>query len=368
VKKRTGIVGGVVGGAAAAAAAAAFVVERRAVARRRARGTESSPFETLPSDRHGTVVCEDGAGLYYEEVGPLDALLTLVFVHGYTLNLRAFHFQRQALQAHYGDRVRLIFFDQRSHGRSERSDPKRSSIDQLGRDLYSVIETLAPHGQVMLVGHSMGGMTILALADGHPELFETPPGRRAVPRVAAAVLISTSAGNMASVTLGLPAMLAKIKGPLLPLLLRGARRQADLVERGRAIGTDLAWVFTRKLSFGSTGVAPATVEYLTTMIASTRIEVIADFYPALISHDKLSALGVLADTRVLIICGDRDVLTPLSHSKAMAEELPKAELVVVPQAGHVVVMEFPEVVDEALQRLVDTVLDELGRRRRWRRA
>ena len=368
MKRRTGIVGGVVGGAAAAAAAAAFVVERRSAARRRARGTEPGPFQPLPSDRHGTVVTEDGTGLYYEEVGPPEAPLTVVFVHGYTLDMRAFHFQRQAMQAHFGDRIRMVFYDQRSHGRSEKGDPKRSSIDQLGRDLNTVVATLAPRGPVVLIGHSMGGMTILALADSHPELFETPSGRRSAPRIAAVVLISTSAGEMASVTLGLPAMLAKIKGPLLPLLLRGARRQADLIERGRAIGTDLAWVITRKFSFGSNEVAPATVEYLTSMIASTRIEVIADFYPALMSHDKLSALGVLSDTRALIICGDRDVLTPLAHSKAMAEELPKAELVVIPQGGHAVVLEFPEVVDEALQRLVESVFDDSGRRRRWRRA
>ncbi len=368
MKRRTGVVGGVVTGAAAAAAAAAFVVERRASARRRASGAEPSPFESLPADRHGTVVVEDGTGLYYEEVGPSDASLTVVFIHGYTLNLRSFHFQRQALQAHFGDRVRLIFFDQRSHGRSEKGDPKHASIDQLGQDLYTLLETLAPQGQVVLVGHSMGGMTILALADSHPELFEAAGGRGVAPRVAGVALISTSAGEMASVTLGLPALLARIKGPLLPLLLRGARRQADLIERGRAIGTDLAWVATRKLSFGSNDVPAATVEYLTSMIASTRIEVIADFYPALMSHDKLAALGVLSDTRVLIVCGDHDVLTPLAHSKAMAEELPKAELVVVPQAGHVVVMEFPEAVDEALQRVVGSVLDDAGRKRRWRRA
>jgi pimeloyl-ACP methyl ester carboxylesterase len=367
VKKRAGIIGGVVGGAAAATAVAAVVVERRASARRRRRGGES-PFQPLPCDRHGTVVTDDGTGLYYEEVGPVDAPLTLVFVHGYTLNLNSFYFQRQALSEQLGDAVRMIFYDQRSHGRSERGDPQHSTIDQLGHDLHNVLDTLVPTGPIVLIGHSMGGMTVLALAAAYPELFQAPPGRRAAPRVAGAALLATSAGNLAAVTLGLPALLAKIKGPLLPLLLRGARRQANLVERGRAIGTDIAWVFTRRLSFGSKDVPAATVEYLTTMIASTRIEVIADFYPALMSHDKLTALPVLADTNLVIICGERDSLTPLTHSQAMAEALPKAELVVVPQAGHVALMEFPEIVNEALGRMIESVLDDLGRRRRWWRA
>jgi pimeloyl-ACP methyl ester carboxylesterase len=366
VRKRTGIIGGVVGGAAAATAVAAVVVERRASARRRRRGVDEALFAPLPCDRHGTVVTDDGAGLYYEEVGPADAPVTAVFVHGYTLNLQSFYFQRQVLAEQFGDAVRMIFYDQRGHGRSEHGDPERSTIDQLGNDLHTVLDTLVPSGPIVLIGHSMGGMTILALADSCPELFENT--RRGAPRVTGVALLSASAGNMASVTLGLPALLAKIKGPLMPLLLRGARRQANLVERGRAIGTDIAWVFTRRLSFGSKDVPASTVEFLTNMIAATRIEVIADFYPALMSHDKLAVLPVLADIRLMIICGDRDALTPLDHSKAMAEELPKAELVVVPQAGHVALLEFPDVVNEALGRLVESALEDGGRRRRWWRA
>jgi pimeloyl-ACP methyl ester carboxylesterase len=231
-----------------------------------------------------------------------------------------------------------------------------------------VLETLVPAGPIVLIGHSMGGMTILALADQHPELFEVPAGRRGGARVGGVALLSTSAGDMASVTLGLPALLARIKGPLMPLLLRGARRQANLVERGRAVGTDIAWMFTRRLSFGSKDVPAATVEFLTNMIAATRIEVIADFYPALMSHDKLAALPVLADTDVMVICGERDTLTPLTHSQAIADALPKAELVVVPQAGHVALMEYPDVVNDALDRLIESALEDVGRRRKWWRA
>jgi pimeloyl-ACP methyl ester carboxylesterase len=366
VSKRAGIIGGIVGGAAAATAVAAVVVERRTAARRRRLGAEESPFRPQPCDRHGTVVTDDGTGLYYEELGPADAPLTVVFVHGYTLNMRSFYFQRQGLQPHFGGAVRMVFYDQRSHGRSEHSDPEHSTIDQLGLDLYNVLETLVPNGPIVLIGHSMGGMTVLALADSHPELFEAP--RRGRPRVVGVALISTSTGNLASVTLGLPALLARIRDPLMSLLLRGARRQANLVERGRAVGTDIAWMMTRRLSFGSADVPAATVEFLTSMIASTRIEVIADFYPALMSHDKLSALPVLAETPVMIVCGDRDTLTPFEHSKEMAEALPKAELVEVPEAGHVALMEFPDIVNAALIRLVEGALSDGGRRRKWWRA
>jgi pimeloyl-ACP methyl ester carboxylesterase len=366
VTGRVGLIGGVVGGLAAAAAAGAVVAERRAAARRYRRGKAEVPFSELPYDRRGTVVADDSTGLYYEEVGPANAPLTVIFVHGYTLNLNEYYFQRLGLRERFGEAVRLVFYDERSHGRSQEGDPARATIDQLGADLYTVIETLAPSGPVVLVGHSMGGMTVLSLVDKHPELVR--PGREQ--RVVGVALLDASAGGLASVTFGLPALLAKLKGPLMPLLLRGARRQANLVERGRAVGTDIAWVITRRLSFGNPDVPASTVEYLTSMIASTRIEVIADYYRALMSHDKLAALPLLADTRVLIICGERDLLTPLDHSRAMAEQLPNAELVVVPEGGHVALLEYPDIVNEALAGLIESALADAhtGRHRKWWRA
>ena len=105
--------------------------------------------------------------LHVEVDGDLDAPVTVVFVHGFTLSMDSFHFQRREL----GDAARLVFYDQRSHGSSGRSEPEHCTIDQLGQDLYAVLQAVASNGPVVLVGHSMGGMTILALADQHPELF-----------------------------------------------------------------------------------------------------------------------------------------------------------------------------------------------------
>ena len=47
-----------------------------------------------------------------------------------------------------------------------------------------------PEGPIVLVGHSMGGMTIMALADAHPELFGD--------QVLGVALLSTSAGEVGS--------------------------------------------------------------------------------------------------------------------------------------------------------------------------
>jgi pimeloyl-ACP methyl ester carboxylesterase len=357
-KKKTGLIGGAVG-LAAGVAALAVAVEKSASARR---GLDTAQFARVPADRHGFLVAEDGIGLYYEELGPRDAPLTVVFVHGFCLTSGAFVFQRAALSAAFRSDVRLVLYDQRSHGRSERSGPERSSIDQLGWDLFDLLDTLAPSGPVILVGHSMGGMTVLALVDAHPELFRA--GSDGTPaRVQGVVLLSTSTGKIASVTLGLPSAFARLTGPVIPVLLHGARRRPTLIERGRAIGTDIAWVFTKKLSFAR-DVDPALVEFLTGMISRTRIDVIAEFYSALLHHDKLAALGNLTETRVLVISGERDMLTPLEHTNAIAAALPSARLVVVPDAGHMALMEAPDEVDPPISELVAEVLEQTARRPR----
>jgi len=354
--KRVGLLGAVAG--VVAAGTALVLAVDRSSSRRRHDADAVAALREQHFDRSGRVVADDGVGLYYEEVGPRDAALTIVFVHGYCLQLGEFVFQRRELASRFGSQLRLVFYDQRSHGRSDRSDPKNASIDQLGRDLASVLEALVPAGRIVLVGHSMGGMSVLAFADQRPDMF-APAGRprrdQKGQRVAAVALFSTAAGRIATMTLGLPAALARLHEPLVPILLRSMRKRGDLIERGRALGQEIAWVITRRLSFAGSEVDPATVDYLTDMIAATRIEVVADFYQALASHDKLAALPVLEGTEVLVLCGDHDLLTPLVHSERIASALPDATLVVVPHAGHVALLERPEVVDEALVALIERV-------------
>jgi len=359
--RRAGIVAGAAG-LVAAGAAVGLAAERYAIGRIR-RGPDPAaeePFGRLRPDRTRTVTTEDGIGLYVEEVGPPHAPLTVVFVHGYTLAMGSWHYQRLGLADMRHPHVRMVFYDQRSHGRSGRAPAATANIDQLGRDLDAVLAEVAPTGPVVLVGHSMGGMTVMALADHHPEYF----GRRLV----GVALLSTSTGRLAEVTLGLPALLARVRAPIVPLLLRGARSRAALVERGRRIGSDLAWLLTRRYSFGSKDVSPALVEYVGQLIAATPIEVIADFYPALSSHDKLAALGTLRAVETLILVGDKDLLTPVEHSRAMAAELPSAELVVVDGAGHLAMMERAALVNLRLRAFLHRAARSVGGGRTQRKA
>ncbi len=363
------IVGGAVG-LVSAAVAAGVVRERREVHRERARIDPKSAalFGALPIDRESTLRTDDGVALHVEEVGPAGAPLTILFVHGFALNLGAFHFQRLALTETFGEKVRMVFYDQRSHGRSLRSPSMGCTISQLGRDLYGVIDAVAPTGPIILVGHSMGGMALMAFADQYPALFASKNGRPdREARICSVLMINTSSGNLRTVTLGLPNVLARLRGPVLPVVLRRAVKNADLVEKTRALGKDLAWAVTKRLSFGSEDVDPAVVAYATNMIAATRVEVVADFYPTLIEHDGHLGLMNLAGCEVVIIGAERDALTPIEHSEAIGLALPDAKLIVAPQAGHILMLENPELVNEALIELAASALAAAKPRRRVRR-
>ena len=119
-----------------------------------------------------------------------------------------------------------MFWDQRDHGRSGRSAAGAASIDRLGADLDLIIKAVAPGDMpVILVGHSMGGMTIMALAGQRPELFGT--------KVSGVALISTAASGLSAGSPWMPGPIRPVLTRALPIVLRGAATgyRAMLVER-----------------------------------------------------------------------------------------------------------------------------------------
>jgi pimeloyl-ACP methyl ester carboxylesterase len=199
----------------------------------------------------------------------------------------------------------------------------------------------------MLVGHSMGGMTVMALAEAAPELFGT--------RVVATVLMSTSAGRLAEVTLGVPALAARLVHRAAPRVMSLLGRAPRLVEIGRRTGNDLEFALTRMYSFAS-DVPAATVDFVAQMNAGTPIEVMADFFPAFEDHDKLRALPVLGSAASLVMVGDSDLLTPSAHSEEIAAAIPGAELVVLEECGHMLMLEYPDEVSARLRGVLDRAL------------
>jgi pimeloyl-ACP methyl ester carboxylesterase len=345
------ILGAAAGAVGLAAAGAALGVRRQSRAIERRTG-DQTPFGSLHSPPV-TIVADDGVPLHVE-VDELDpelrqpaSALTIVFVHGYALNLDCWHFQRAA----YRGLVRSVYYDQRSHGRSGRSPAKHATVDQLGHDLKTVLDHVVPEGPVVLVGHSMGGMTIVALSEQHPELF----GRRVV----GVGLVSTAAGGLDPSRMLLPMLPAKLGGELTRRTVRTLARRHRLVDGVRRAGRSLATVVTDVFAFGDE-VPAAYVEFVDRMLSATPFEVVAEFFHSVHEIDKFHAVEALARIPTTIICGTSDRLTSIGHSRKLHESIPGSTLVECEGAGHLVILERHGQVNAALDQLLSAATERVG--------
>jgi len=353
-----GLVGGVLGAATAGLTVAGVARHSR---RRQAAltGAGGDELGQLPPDHTRTVAADDGVPLSVEEVDPADGgkpELTVVLVHGFALSRLCWHYQRRGLAELTQPRVRQVLFDQRGHGRSGLPSEDSCTIEQLGCDLDVVVRSVAPTGPLELVGHSMGGMAIMALAEQRPELFAQ--------RVRGVALIGTSAGEVGQS--GLPRPVLSRYNPLARTLGDVAAWQPRLVEWARSAGDGVTRQMVRWLAFGEPPADSALTDFMVRMLAVTPVAVLAHFVPTLGTHNRYAALAGLRHCAVLVISGDQDELTPISHGERIAAELPHATFARVAGAGHMVMLERPDVVNEELVRLVrGCVTNSTGWRKRW---
>jgi len=344
-RRVTGVAGLAVG-AVAAGAGALVAAERIAVSRIRNRSGKpgGEPFGALRGHEL-TVLAPDGVPLHVEIDGPDAAPVTIIFCHGYTLNQDCWHFQRRDLADH-----RLVFWDQRDHGRSGRAEPGGATIDQLGADLKAVIDATVPGpATVVLVGHSMGGMTIMALAEQHPAMFGT--------KVAGALLINTAAGGLQGGSPWMPGPVRPALARALPLVLHSTAggRRAALVERGRRVSPDLSFLGTRLIGFGDGEVSPVTVTFLEQMIRATPMDVVARYGQMLWACDRRDALPTLGKIPVVVMVGEKDRLLAPQLGIELAAGIPGAQLIWAPGAGHALILERPDLVTDAIATLLAQV-------------
>lgn len=344
-------------GVATAGAAVGFAAERYAMGRSLKRDDPyaDEPFGTLRGEPR-VVKTDDHVALHVEVHEPQTAGkpdLTVVFCHGFALTQDSWHFQRRDLS---GGSARLVFWDQRGHGRSgPLLDGEDLSFQRLGADLGQVIDEVAPKGPLVLVGHSMGGMTVMALAMARPELF----GRRVV----GTALIATSGQKLNVTGLGLPGYLGRLAGRAAPGAVSLLARRPDLVEQGRRMGSDLSYVLTRRYAFARGG-SPRLVEFTAYLNAAVPIDVVAAFFPLFAELDAGDAIPVLARVPALVVAAEHDLITPVQCGRDLADALTDVEYLEATDAGHMVLLERHELVTEGLRELFDRVRRGVRRQRR----
>lgn len=317
--------------------------EGRVYSSRRAGATMRSP-DMWVTTQDGLALAVDVDEPAPSTPEPADGL-TVVLAHGFSLDSRSWIFQRRALRE-AGHRV--VVWDQRGHGRSQIGDPDRHTIRQLGHDLRDVLDAAVPQGPVLLAGHSMGAMSIMSYVRRH--------GDHLGPRLRGVGLVSTSVDQLKAVQWGLGERVGSAITRAGPEITAELAKHPGWVARIRRNPTGLSDAAVGASSFGSR--VPRGVRRLVRhMILGTEPAVMASFAPTRLVHDTNGVLDALAELPALVIVGDRDVLTPPEHSARIAARLPLAEHVMVQRAGHLLMLEHPEIVSEHLTRLAQRCLD-----------
>ncbi len=321
---------------------------------------DGQPWKWLAnSGRSGdvaTVTAADGVPLHVEIDGVPEAPVTVVFCHGIATNASIWQHQRFALVRI----ARRVSYDARGHGKSGTGKLNQSipGVRQLADDLGRVIDAAAPTGPLVLAGHGMGGLTVLALGSARPDI---------IARVEGYVLCSTTAGPLRkSMTFGLWRVHHTsfigwlIFAPLSALM----RRQAaglllvfDVLPRfmQRLCGIAPYLVGVRLLAVHRRG-SKVAVRPGAAIVFDNGFRQSGDLVNAIQEHDERPGLKDLANAHVAVIGGENDRLVPRDDQDSLAENIPGATLTEIEKCGYLTLLENPEVVNAELKRIVGLVI------------
>ncbi|MFF6994935.1 alpha/beta fold hydrolase [Streptomyces sp. NPDC008313] len=306
-----------------------------------------------PAHPTRTVTTEDGAEIAVYVYGAPTAPVTVLLCHGWTMCAQDWRPHTDALvRPRRGfPAVRVVTYDQRGHGRSTRGE---ALLDMalLGSDLALVLgEVAGDGGPVVLVGHSMGGMSIQQLAAARPGLFGT--------EVAAVGLVSTCLNEVGA------GMTTPRERPGTPAARRRAQarqRVADGLLRSPRSAQAVHRLVTGPLSHPTAaplwravfGAGPHTETVREGARAFREIPAltIAEFYAALTTHDCAGRLGALRRVPTRVLVGALDCVTPPAQALRLVEDIPGAVLQAVPGQGHDLPYERPVLVVETVHALL----------------
>ncbi|MDR7278453.1 alpha/beta fold hydrolase [Catenuloplanes atrovinosus] len=283
------------------------------------------------------VTLSDGVRVHAETGGDPDAPLTIVLLHGWTLDVRCWHRTLGALAGRLTTRARIVAYDARGHGRSDATPLDRATLGRLGDDLREVLDELAPTGRVILCGHSMGGMTIMEYAHRHPEHFAS--------RIAGLVLVSTSAEGTSRTHYGLPDRLATLFR-LAETTGAGVLARCGTWRPHRAVlpvlGPAIRWLLYGDRCEG------ADLRLTLSSVGRCSLRAIGGFRTSIGMQQRLDTLSTLGDVPAAVLAGSDDRLTPPACAEAIADALPGTELTLCPGGGHMLMLERPSEVATAL--------------------
>jgi pimeloyl-ACP methyl ester carboxylesterase len=240
-------------------------------------------------------------------------LPTIAFVHGAGMDHTVWALQTRWF-AHHGRNV--LAFDLPGHGRSE--GPGFGSIPDMAAWVLDALDALGGE-RVRLVGHSMGALVALAAAADGGE------------RIAALALLGMT-----------PLM------PVHPELIAAA-------ESGQHKAVDLmtSWAIGRRAQLGGNE-APGlwVTEAAMRLLERADPKVLAADLVACDAWKGAAEAAARVACPTLLLCGADDRMTPTAKAAPFARVFKEARIDVLPNAGHMMMVEDPSATLGALRRAV----------------
>ena len=254
-----------------------------------------------------------GRRLAFAEAGPESDLLSIVFIHGAGGSRKSWShllhdISRLGLHA--------IALELPGHGASPgQGTPPGQGSRKIGSYAETVEAFIEARGlaRPVLAGHSMGGAVALTCG------LNIPARRGGVVLTWAGSRLRVMESILAGVLSNFEATAAEIVD-----FLFAPSAPAALAEEGRR------------------------------QLLECSPEVVHGDFSACDGFDERNRIGDIA-LPSLILCGDSDRLTPPTYSQFLAEKLPSAELRIIPDAGHMVMVEQPRRVGEEIRRFMDSL-------------
>jgi len=243
-----------------------------------------------------------GHDLFYVHRTSAEGDPSLLFIHGAGGTHRHWGHQLQGLKG-----VNQYAVDLPGHGGSAQGG--QTSIAGYAHVIVELLDALHLD-RATLVGHSMGGAISQYLALEHPQ------------RVERLVLVGTG---------------ARLR--VLPSLLQGL-----IQDFGSTVEMMLGWAY-------SSDCPPEVMQLGRKEWLENAPSVVHGDFAACDNFDIMGRLGKIS-CPALVLCGEDDRLTPPKYAHYLQASIPGARLTIIPHAGHMVMLERPELVNEAIEEFL----------------
>jgi len=247
-----------------------------------------------------------GIQVNYDDQGTGSAI---IFVHGHPFNHTMWRYQVGRFSATH----RLIMPDLRGYGRTEVT-PGRVMLDEMALDILHLMDALQI-GSAIFCGLSMGGQIVL-------DFYRLFPGK-----VKALVIVDSDA-----------------RGETADSRMSRLQKAGKILETGMRQHTDE----TIHQYIAAASLAKPMYTHLYEMMTTTTAEGAAAAHRGRAERRDHQQILPTISVPTLVVVGEEDYFTPEPIARLMSDNIPGAQLAVIPGAGHLPNMETPEVFNDIL--------------------